>query len=125
VPRNGDAGNRVLRCLANGAPAAAGYDGGLAALRALAQSPPPLPVAPAGSRAAGELAVRTRLIRPANLGCMSCGGGVYRTLRPITWHANKEIAAGSGSYSNGTISGVAFLAEYRPGHGWNVLIYAC
>ena len=125
VPRGGATGRTLLRCLANGAPAAARYDGDVAALRARAQAAPSLASAPPQSRAAGELALRIRVIQLANLGCGSCGGRVFTTLLPITWHPKKEIAPGSGSYSNGTIGGISFLAAYRPGHGWSVLIYAC
>ncbi|HCU97477.1 MAG TPA: hypothetical protein DHU96_34145 [Actinobacteria bacterium] len=125
VPRSSPEGQAILRCLGNGGPAAARYDGDVSAVRDQAQVMPPVAVAAPDSRAAAELTVWTTFVRLAQSGCGGCGGRAPAPLPPITWHPKKELGAGTGSYTNGTVGGIAFLAEYRLGQGWNVLIYAC
>jgi hypothetical protein len=125
VSKSSQAGRTMLRCLAKGAPAAARYDGDMAVTRTLAQASPPLASPAPESRAAGGLAVRITAITRQNTCSAQCGGEVFPALPPITWHRRQETSPGAGTYWNGTLGGLRFLATYRAGHGWNVVIYAC
>ena len=122
LPIVGQQGSYVYGCLRNGGPAAARFAADLASARALAQAIPPVTVAAPDSRAVAELALRIAFINGANSGCMSCGGVVFTTLARIIWQREYESGAG---YSDGTINGVRFTADYHPGSGWRVMLFAC
>jgi len=122
VPVNSEEGREILSCLHNGAPAAARFGADLAAARSLAQATQPLAVAAADSRAAAEVAIRIAAINGVNSGCDSCGGFVSTSLWPISWQPAYDPVSGR---SDGTINGVRFRADYRAGHGWQVVLWAC
>lgn len=119
---SGEEGREILSCLRNGAPAAARFGADLAAARFLALATQPLAVAAPDSRAAAEVAIRVAAINSVNSGCDSCGGFVSTSLWPISWQSANDPAAGR---SDGTINGVPFRADYRAGHGWQVVLWAC
>lgn len=122
LPASGTEGRDLVRCLGNGAPAAARYDADLAAARAYAQTVPPLTVAAPDSRAAAEVLLRVDLIKIANGGCGSCGGRVFTQLPTVVWQRQTEPGFG---YSDGYVNHVRFSAHYRAGHGWDVVLFAC
>jgi hypothetical protein len=114
-------GSYMYGCLGNGAPAAARYPADLAALCDLAEATAPVTLAAPDSRTVAELALRISLINGANSGCDECGGYFATTLARIVWQPK-----GSGiGHSDGTIDGIGFTAVYRPGHGWDVTLFAC
>jgi hypothetical protein len=122
LPVSGVEAREMLRCLGNGAPAAARFDGDVAALRTLAQASPPVAVAARDSHAAAEVAARASLIKIANWGCGSCGGVIFTKLPSVVWHPKTEPGIGR---SDGTINGIRFRADYHAGHGWEIEIWAC
>ena len=122
VPVNSDEGREILSCLRNGAPAAARFAADLAAARSAARATQPLAVAGPDSRTAAEVAIRVAAINSVNSGCDSCGGFVSTSLWPISWQPASDPVAGR---SDGTINGVRFRADYRAGHGWQVVLWAC
>jgi hypothetical protein len=122
LPISGQEGSYIHGCLGNGAPAAARFGADLSAVRALAEAIPPVTVAAPASRAAAELAVRIAFIHGGNSGCMSCGGGVSTTLATISWQREDDPG---GGYSDGTINGLRFRADYHPGSGWQAMLFAC
>jgi hypothetical protein len=115
-------GKYLYRCMGNGATPAARFGADLAAARSLAGQTPPVTRPAPDSRAAAELALRINLIELANGGCMSCGGSVSTTLSKIVWQPEDESGVG---HSDGYINGIRFRADYHPGHGWSVAIWAC
>ena len=122
MPMSAFDGKYLVRCMGNGAPAAARFGADLAAARALAgQTPPVTPPTP-DSRAAAELALRTYQIEHRNSGCMECGGFVFTTLSPIVWRTEHLPYTGR---SDGYIDGIRFRVDYHSGHGWDVTIFAC
>lgn len=44
------------------------------------------------------------------------------SLWPISWQPANDPASGR---SDGIINGVQFRADYRAGHGWQVVLWAC
>lgn len=132
LARNGTevgGGIDLMRCLANGAPAAARYPVDVASARALAQRTPAAPSASPQSRAAADLALRIALINGHNIGCDSCGGFVTNGLEPVTW----QPVTIAGIHWDGTIggssstpgAGITFQATYLAGKGWQVRLNAC
>jgi len=132
LARNGTAvggGIDLMRCLVNGAPAAARYTVDVASARALAQRIPAAASASPQSRAAADLALRIALINGHNIGCASCGGFVAAGLEPVTWQPSTV----AGIHWDGTIggsdstpaAGIRFQATYLPGKGWQVRLNAC
>jgi hypothetical protein len=122
LPIGGQEAQSVLRGLHNGAPAAARFNGDLAAARALAQQTPPVTVAPPDSRAVLELALRLQAIGSRNSCSMMFGGYAPTDLAPIAWQP------GTGQHPRhyeGLIHGVRFTADYTAPHGWQIIIYAC
>ena len=111
----------IMDCLSNGAPAAAKFPGDLSSTRNLAASLPRFRVAAPDSRAAAAIAVRAMDIGLANGGCLSCGGVMLAQPIPIVWTS----ASAKGRHLEGTVSGVQFTADYKPGQGWIVEIRAC
>lgn len=76
----------LMQQLANGAPAAARYDGDIAAARALARPQPPFTVPAAGSRAALEVLVLVRHEIHSRMCCGQTGGPRVTTTPPtIQW----------------------------------------
>ncbi len=75
----------VVRCLANGAPAAARFASDLAAARSLATQTPPVAAQPHDSRAAADLAITLQYIEGVNTCCGSCGGVLLTQLPRISW----------------------------------------
>ena len=114
--------DRVLDCLANGAPAAARFAADLAAARSLAASLPPIQAAAPGSRAAAEVAIRLEFIAKADGGCDSCGGYLATSPPQIVW---RHIPNAYGAPFDGTAGGIPFRASYRAGTGWSVFLNAC
>jgi hypothetical protein len=122
LPTGGQDARDVLRCLGNGAPAAARFDADLASARALAEATQPVTVAPPDSRATAEVAVRVSFTDLANSGCGSCGGEVFTRLPTLIWQPKDEPYVG---HSDGTVNGIRFRANYQAGRGWDVMIWAC
>jgi len=124
VPRTGAHGKDLLRCLGNGASAAAHFDADLAALTAAAAATPRVAVAPAASHATAEVSIQAELIEGVNGGCAECGGFVARptVLWPITW---KRIVLAPDSIWDGTIGTTPFQARYTPSGGWTANLDAC
>jgi hypothetical protein len=111
--------------LANGHAAAVRFDDDLADLRSLAQSSPPVTVAPPDSRAAAEALIYVRYVELANGGCDSRGGAVFTHLPALDWNAS-DTPAGEGIPSwDGHIGGIQFSADHRPDGTWDILINAC
>jgi hypothetical protein len=112
----------VLRGLRHGAPAAARFNGDLAAARTLAQQTPLVTIAAPDSRAALELALRLRSIRLRNNCSEEFGGYAPADLETIVW------PPGNGQHSShyeGLIGGIRFTAGYTSQHGWEIILYAC
>jgi hypothetical protein len=122
IARTTDVGKHLVDTLGYGAPAAARYPGDLAATRTLAASLPPLAVAAPDSRASAAVAVQTTYIMEANSGCGSAGGWIETKPVPLVWKQGTDF---SGQRTDGTIAGILFWADYRPGLGWQVTIEAC
>jgi len=114
-----------LRCLRNGAAAAAQYAKDVASARSLAATLPHFTVALADSRAAEELAVRIVWIGGGNNGCANCGGYVIKDLVPITWYPTTVTPPGSPTPADGTIDTIPFSGTYVPGKGWDIVLQAC
>ena len=114
-----------LRCLHNGAAAAAQYATDVAAARSLAATLPHFTVALSDSRATEELAVRIVWIRGGNNGCANCGGFVIKDLVPITWYPTRVTPPGSPTPADGTINTIPFSGTYVPGKGWDIVLQAC
>jgi uncharacterized protein YceK len=112
---------RMTACLANGARAAARFGADVAALRTLAAATEPLRRVEPASRAAAEIALRTRYVQGQNGCCDSCGGYVSDRLVPIVWNA-RDLPG--GVHVDGTIDGIDFEARYRTPGGWQVAIHA-
>ena len=122
LPIGGMEARSVLRGLRNGAPAAARFNGDLAAARALAQRTPPVTVAAPDSRAALELALRLQSIAHRNSCSMMFGGYAPTSLAPIVWQPSTGQHA---RHYEGLIGGARFTGDYTIGHGWKIIIYAC
>jgi hypothetical protein len=120
VPVTGSEGREIVRCLGNGAPAAARFDADLAALRAYADTLAPLTVAAPDSRAAADVAVRVHNINGQNSCCGSCGGAVFTSLAKVVWHRSTQSYFGR---VDGTINGVVFRADYHA-DGWHITVNA-
>ena len=112
----------VLRGLRNGAPAAARFNGDLAAARTLAQQTPPVTVAAPDSRAALELALRLQSISLRNSCSEEFGGYAPTSLETIVWQPSTDQHS---SHYEGLVGGVRFSADYTVQHGWTIIIYAC
>ena len=115
IDRDSQEGKRVLEGLSHGVGPAARFPADLAAARSLARSEPPVPVAAPNSRASAEVAVRTTYILSRNGGCGTSGGWVQTTPVPLSWTGQ----------NGGTIGGIPFRADFRPGEGWQVQLRAC
>jgi hypothetical protein len=122
LPIGGMEAQSVLRGLRNGAPAAARFNGDLAAARALAQRTPTVNVAAPDSRAALELALRLQAIGNRNSCSMMFGGYAPTSLAPIVWQPGTGQHA---SHYEGSLGGVRFTADYTVQRGWKIIIYAC
>ena len=121
LPIGGPDAKGVLRCLHNGAPAAARFGADLSAMLALARQIPPVTLAGPESRAAAEVAVRVESISKVNFCSYDCGGYAPTQLEPIFWNP----ATRPGHY-DGTIGQMTrFQADYHAGQGWVVSINAC
>lgn len=122
VPRGSPEADHVLEGLSHGSPAAARFRADLAAARALASSRTPIaPTAP-DSRANAEVAVHTAYIIGQNSGCGSSGGWLSTTVTPLVWQQDVDFI---GQRIDGQIGIVRFRADYQPGQGWTVYLYAC
>ncbi len=122
LPIGGPEAQSVLRGLRNGAPAAARFNGDLAAARALAQRTPRVTIAAPDSRAALELALRLQSLSLRNHCSEDFGGYAPTSLEPIVWQP------GTGQHSShyeGLAGGIRFTADYTVQHGWKIIIYAC
>lgn len=122
IPRDSAEARFLIGNLGHGAPAAARYSADLNAARKLAASLPPIATVSPASRATAAIAVQTEYIMGMNGGCASTGGWLETTPVPLLW---KQRIDYSGQRTDGTIGGIVFRADYRPGHGWQVLMYAC
>jgi len=122
LPIGGPEAQSVLRGLRNGAPAAARFNGDLAAARALAQQTPPVTVAAPDSRAALELALRLQSISLRNSCSEEFGGYAPTSLETIVWQPSTDQHS---SHYEGLVGGVRFSADYTVQHGWTIIIYAC
>jgi hypothetical protein len=123
VPVDSREGKDILACLGNGAPAAARFAADVFALQALARASAPFTVAAASSRVTAERDLRIRHVDLGNSGCDACGGSIVTRLETITWHP-RTVVPGFGA-ADGTIGPTAFRADYRPGSGWSIVLYAC
>jgi hypothetical protein len=112
----------VLRGLRNGTPAAARFNGDLAAARTLAQQTPRVTVAAPGSRAALELALRLQSIGLRNSCDEEFGGYAPTSLETIVWQPSTGQRP---SHYQGLVGGIRFTADYTVQHGWTINIYAC
>jgi len=112
----------VLRGLRNGAPAAARFNGDLAAARALARQTPQVTIAAPYSRAALELALRLQSIRIRNSCSEEFGGYAPASLETIIWQPRTDQHS---SHYDGLVGGIRFTADYTVQHGWKISIYAC
>jgi hypothetical protein len=111
----------LLRCLANGARAAARFAADLAALQSFARSRPAAPVTAASDpESAAELAVRLARIDTRNTCSEECGANVYTDLAPLTWTL-KPTAAAAG---RGELEGITFTTTPQSS-GWAVSSDAC
>jgi hypothetical protein len=122
LPIGGPEAQSVLGGLHNGAPAAARFDGDLAATRTLAQQTPPVTIAAPDSRAALELALRLQAISLRNSCSEDFGGYAPTSLEPIIWQPSTDQHS---SHYEGLIGGVRFSADHTVQHGWTIIIYAC
>ncbi len=111
----------IMACLPNGAPAAARFTADLSALRSLSASLPRFTVAAPDSRTAAAVAALVEYIRLSNGGCMSCGGEIFTKPIPVVW----TTASAGAKHLEGTVAGIDFSADYKPGDGWSVIIRAC
>ncbi len=131
LPRNGtgaDGGADLVRCLANGAAAAARFQADLSAARGLAERTPAFTPSAPRSADAADLALRIALVNGHNSGCASCGGFIATTLAPVTW----QPVTVAGTHWDGTVGGsgaqpggIRFQAVYVVGRGWQVQLAAC
>jgi hypothetical protein len=112
----------VLRGLRNAAPAAARFNGDLAAARILAQQTPLVIIAAPDSRAALELALRLQSISLRNSCDEDFGGYAPTSLETIVWQPSTDQHS---SHYQGLIGGIRFAADYTVQHGWKINIYAC
>jgi hypothetical protein len=122
LPIGSSQAQSVLRGLRNGTPAAARFNGDLAAARTLAQHTPRVTVAAPDSRAALELALRLQSISLRNSCDEEFGGYAPTSLETIVWQP------GTGQHSShyqGLVGGVRFTADYTVQHGWTINIHAC
>jgi len=122
LPIGGPEAQSVLRGLRNGAPAAAGFNGDLAAACTRAQHTPRVTIAAPGSRAALELALRLQSISLRNNCSEDFGGYAPASLETITWQPRTDQHS---SHYEGLIGGIRFSAGYTVQHGWTINIYAC
>jgi hypothetical protein len=116
----------VVRCLAQGAPAAARFTGDLAAARSLAAETQPITIAAPNSRAAADLAVTLQYIKGANTCCGSCGGVILTQLPRISW-ASTQGRDGTITVtlpSTTLTDAIPFTAHYLPGTGWSIQLQA-
>jgi hypothetical protein len=126
IPRSDPSAQMALRCLANGGAAATSFSGNLAAARSAAATSPPVTVAAPDSRDAANVAILLQELSGLNLGCASCGGERYTTLPTITWYpARVPAGATHPGPVDGTVNNTEFMADYVPGTGWQILLYAC
>jgi len=122
LPIGGPEAQSVLRGLRNAAPAAARFNGDLAAVRTLAQQTPKVTVAAPDSRAALELALRVQSISLRDSCDEEFGGYAPTSLEAIIWQPGTDQHS---SHYQGSIGGIRFTAGYTVQHGWKILIYAC
>jgi hypothetical protein len=124
LPRGGREAADLIRCLGNGAGPARWFETDLAAARAAAARTARVTLAAPGSRAAGEAAIRTALLRTPNFCAAECGGYYTRSIQlyPITW---KHTVLAPGSAWDGTVGRQMFTARYTAGSGWDIGFNAC
>lgn len=117
----------LLPELANGHAAAARFDGDLAALRALAESTPPVTVARPDSREAAETLLLVQFVELANGGCDARGGSVFPELPPLDWTSSAAPDAPDIGLPewDGHVGSLEFSAEVGPDGTWEVMIWAC
>ena len=110
-------------CFVHGAPAAARFDGDLAALASTADATPALVVPAPDSRPAEALAARIQSIRLRNLGCANTGGFVATEPIVVTW----DPSPGMENFPDweGRVDGIPFYGVYDAGTGWKISIAAC
>ncbi len=110
-------------CFVNGAPAAARFDGDLAALVAVADRTAAFVAAAPDSRAAEALAARIDSVDLRNLGCANTGGFVATEPITVTW----DPSPGMENFPDweGTVDGIPFYGVYDADTGWEIWINAC
>lgn len=121
LPIGGPEAQSVLRGLRNGAPAAARFNGDLAAARTLAQQTPLVTIAAPDSRAALELALRLQSISLRDACSEEYGGYAPTSLETIVWQPSDQHS----SHYEGLVGGTRFTADYTVQHGWKIIVYAC
>lgn len=121
LPTDGPDAQSVLRGLRNGAPAAARFNGDLAAARTFAQQTPQVTIAALYSRAALELALRLQSISLRNSCSGEFGGYAPTGLETIIWQPRTDQHS---SHHEGLVGGIRFTADYTVEHGWKIIIYA-
>ena len=104
-------------------PAAARFDGDLAALVSTADRTPAFEVAAPESRPAEALAARIEAIVLRNVGCASVGGFVATEPITVTW----EPSPGMEDFPDweGRVDGIQFYGTYDADTGWTIWINAC
>ncbi len=110
-------------CFVLGAPAAARFEGDLAALVSTADRTPAFEVAAPESRPAEALAARIEDIVLRNAGCASVGGFVATEPISVTW----DPSPGMGDLPDweGRVDGIQFYGTYDAATGWRIWINAC
>ncbi len=111
------------QCFEHGAPAAARFDGDLAALVSTADHTPAFVVAAPDSRTAEALAARIETIVLQNVGCAGVGG--YSATEPITVIWEPSPGFEDSPDWEGTVDGIRFFGIYDPDTGWTVRMLAC
>jgi hypothetical protein len=112
--------------LANGHAAAVRFDDDLADLRSLAESTPPVTVAPPDSRAAAEALIYVQYVELTNGGCDSRGGAVFTRLPALDWTPSTPDSPDIGIPEwDGHVGGIEFSANYNPNGVWDIVIWAC
>lgn len=112
------------RCFTQGAPAAARFDGDLAALTTLAAATPAFAIPSQTSPAAEELAARIHYIDGQNLGCASTGGFVATEPIPVKWQTHPSTLEGQEAWQ-GYVADIDFRGVYDPADGWTIFLNAC
>jgi hypothetical protein len=120
-----DEGADFMRCLRNGAQAAAHFVDDLAAAERLAAATPVIAVASPASRATANLTLLRERIDLANNGCGSCGGSRETELPTVEWGRLPGTSAPGVPAADGKIGGVLFNATYTDEAGWTVTLRAC